>query len=196
MPLDSQQPRNRTYHAAATIRRRSIPEDCHTSTLPSDRIQNAVRMTPNYSLFTIPAYLVLAMIPHAYSIILITSHDPKAWNNTNPRSSTNTERIQKAIPRRTYQKYERLRAAHNNMMENMAFVVGAVLAGNMARLEPGWLNNMCGAYLMSRVLYVFSFAQTETLALSPLRTIWYSLGQIPLFWIYGRAGMRIAAGAL
>ena len=75
----------------------------HDSTLPHR--QDIARspestmssITPNYSLFTIPAYMVLAMIPHAYSVQVITSNNNKKWNNASPRSLSNLQMVEKSV---------------------------------------------------------------------------------------------------
>ena len=74
------------------------------------------------------------------------------------------------------------------MMENMAFVVGAVLSGVMMKLDAGFMNRMLGLYMASRVLYIISYISTERQPLSYLRTIAYNAGIGILMTIYWKAG--------
>lgn len=78
------------------------------------------------------------------------------------------------------------------MLENMAFMVGAVLAGNMAKLDARWMNAMMGWYLASRVAYIFSYVQAESKKYAPLRTVFYLAGSIQLLAIYIRAAGVLA----
>ena len=145
--------------------------------------------TPNYSLFTIIAYMVLAAVPHAYSVCLIGSNNNWKWDNASPRSQNNRSNVSKSVPNEVYRKFERCRAAHDNMLENMAFVIGGILAGIMCKLDAGWMNTMSAICIGSRVLYVLSYVCTSSQSLSPLRTVWYLTSSIPILLMYWKAGM-------
>ena len=145
-------------------------------------------MTPNYSLFAIPAYMVLASIPHAYSVYYIGCNNNWKWDNASPRSTGNRTSVSKSVPNEVYRKFERCRAAHDNMLENMAFVVGGILAGVICKLEAGWMNTMCGVCLASRVLYLLSYMSISSQKLSPLRTVWYLVSSIAIMAMYWKAG--------
>ena len=41
--------------------------------------------------------MVLAMIPHAYSVQVITSNNNKKWNNASPRSLSNLQMVEKSV---------------------------------------------------------------------------------------------------
>lgn len=106
--------------------------------------------------------MVLAMIPHCYSVWLITKHNnkkSKKFDLPSPRSTDNRASIEKSVPREVYRKYERCRAAHDNMFENMAFVVGGILSGVIGKLDPSFMNRACAVYLGSRVLYTITYVQ-------------------------------------
>lgn len=129
--------------------------------------------TPNYSLFAIPAYLVIAMVPHAYSVSLITKYNKKLYDMPSPRSSGGRTEIEKSVPRAIYREYERCRAAHSNMFENMGFVVGGILSGVVGKVDAGYMNRIAAVYLASRVLYTISYVKISSPKLAPLRTLWY-----------------------
>ena len=129
--------------------------------------------TPNYALLSIPVYFVIAMVPHAFSVSLIVSNNNKKWDNASPRSTDNRSKTEASVPKHVYRKFERCRAAHDNMMENMAFVVGGILSGVIAKLDADWMNQMCAVYLVSRILYTVSYVQISSFKWSPLRTVWF-----------------------
>jgi uncharacterized MAPEG superfamily protein len=149
-------------------------------------------MSHNYSLYSIPAYIVLAMVPHVYSITLLSRHK-KRWDNVSPRSQKFASALQKSIPPDCLAKYERSRAAHNNMMENMAYVIGAVLAGNMVKLNAGFMNKSMALYFVTRMAYLVSYIQTEKLHLSHLRSMIYTTGVVVLSVIYFKAAGVLAS---
>lgn len=127
----------------------------------------------NYSLFAIPAYLVIAMAPHAYSVYYITMHNNNKFDLPSPRSTNNRNILEKSVPKDVFRKYERCRAAHDNMLENMAFVVGGILSGVVARLDAGLMNTLCAGCLLSRVVYAISYVNISSHKWAPLRTLWY-----------------------
>jgi uncharacterized MAPEG superfamily protein len=127
----------------------------------------------NYSLFAIPAYMVLAMVPHSYSVWLVTKHNNRKFDLPSPRSTDNRVRIEKSVPRHIYRKYERCRAAHDNMLENMAFVTAGILAGIVGTLDASFMNTACAVYLVSRVLHIISYVQISSHKFATLRTLWY-----------------------
>ena len=149
-------------------------------------ISNSV---PNYSFFSIIAYMVLASVPHAYSVYLIASNNNWRWDNASPRSTNNRSNVAKSVPNDIYRKFERCRAAHDNMLESMAFIVGGILAGVMCKLDAEWMNIMCAVCIGSRVLYVLSYIHTSSQSLSPLRTVWYLASSIPVLLMYWKAGL-------
>lgn len=129
--------------------------------------------TPNYALFAIPVYWVVAMVPHGYSVYLITTHNNNKFDLPSPRSTNNRSMIEKSVPKHIYRRYERCRAAHDNMLENMAFVIGGILAGVMAKLDAGLMNTICGVYIASRIAYALSYINITSHKWATVRTFWY-----------------------
>ena len=78
------------------------------------------------------------------------------------------------------------------MLENMAFVVGGILAGVMCKLDAQWMNMMCAVCLASRVPYLLSYILVSGQALSPLRTLWYLISSGAVFAMYWKAGWKLA----
>ena len=129
----------------------------------------------NYSLYAIPASLVLAMLPHVYAVQVIKSANNGRWDNSNPRSTTYNDKVQKSVPAAIFGKYERGEAAHKNGMENLVIISTAVILGNMAQLPASTLNTVAGTYLALRAIYNVVYIQTTTNKYSYMRTgIWAS----------------------
>ncbi|KFA67498.1 hypothetical protein S40285_09836 [Stachybotrys chlorohalonatus IBT 40285] len=142
----------------------------------------------NYSLFTIPATLVLIVGTHAYA----TLQTPKSYDNTYPRSfKDNIEKDQTIdLPRK--QRAIRAEAASQNGFETLGFYAAAVVAANHARLPVDLLNHATLAYVASRLLYTLSYVQFKpTPANSVLRSSvwWVGIGVTSYLWI--KAGQVI-----
>ena len=75
------------------------------------------------------------------------------------------------------------------MMENMAFYIGAVLAGVTFRTSPSFLNTALSFYLASRVVYLGIYYSVDTRKLSFLRSLVYVVGCVNLTVIYVRAAL-------
>ncbi len=80
----------------------------------------------------------------------------------------------------------------SDMLENMAFVVGAVLVGNMAKLGASYMNQMTAWYLASRVGYLIAYVQVEKEAYATIRTLFYNLGAMLLLIVYVKAAGVLA----
>ena len=149
----------------------------------------------NYSLYAIPAYYALALVPHTYSAVIVSSQTKK-YDNTNPRGTKHMASVQKNLSPPMYQKYERCRACHHNSMENMAFFVGAVLAGNMLKLSPVFMNTWVIATLALRVAHTVAYIGIEDLKLSLVRSVLYTGATLTQFVIYVAAAKKLASGGL
>jgi uncharacterized MAPEG superfamily protein len=148
-------------------------------------------MPTNYSIFAIPAYYILTLWPHVYSHTLLRSANSRI-DNSNPRSTHQVAKVGRAVPAATYAKWERARAAHANGIENMALAVAAVVLGNVARLDPGWLNSMLGGYLASRVVYTLLYLKIGDAKKSLARSMVWAGGVVMLLTIVTRAGLAVA----
>jgi uncharacterized MAPEG superfamily protein len=78
------------------------------------------------------------------------------------------------------------------MLENMAFVVGGILAGVVCKLDARLMNVLSAICLASRILYIPTYIQTSNQKLSPLRTIWYLVSNIAIFVLYWKSGWKLA----
>ncbi|KAF2738410.1 hypothetical protein EJ04DRAFT_52365 [Polyplosphaeria fusca] len=149
-------------------------------------------MDLNYSLYTIPIYWIMAIAPHAYASKLVREANNNKWNNANPRSTVHHDQISKSVPSDVFAKYERAEAAHKNSMENAPLFIGAVLAGNLARLQPSFLNLALGTYLGFRVVYLAAYINTTTQKYSYLRSLLWATSTGLLFYVFVKAGNQLA----
>ena len=149
-------------------------------------------MPPNYSLFSIPLYLFLTMVPHVYSVIFLARYK-RMWDTACPRGTKFSQNISKSLPPQALAQYERARGAHNNMYENMAFFVGAVLAGAMMRVDAEFMNRWLAVYLVTRILYLGSYIVTENPKLAHARSVIFTGGLVVLAAIYVKAAQILVA---
>lgn len=132
------------------------------------------------------------MVPHGYAIAVILKANNGRWDNANAKSSVWDANLKKSIPAEVYGRYSRAEAAHKNAMENLPMFIGAVLAGNMAKLNSQTLTNFVIAYTALRIVYTWLYISISKHNLSLWRTfVWY-LTAILYVRIYVLAGMALA----
>lgn len=133
----------------------------------------------NYSIYSIPVFFTMNMLPHWYSAIIISSGSLKSWNNANPRSSAWHTSFKKHASADENLRWERARAAHNNGLEYLPLLVAAVVLGNVAKLDPEELNWSFGLLLLVRAAYILTYIGISDRTWSYSRTVlWmYSIWQ-------------------
>lgn len=130
--------------------------------------------TYNPSVLAIPAYFILAMLPHGWAINVASQGNLRTWDNRNPRNSDLKAKLKARLPAESYAKYERLEACHANSMESFPLFAAAVVLGNIARLKQEELSGFAAAFLVVRVAYMMVYATHRTQGPTMLRTgIWY-----------------------
>lgn len=131
--------------------------------------------TPNYSIYALPAFYVLALLPQFYSTILINKATNGRFDYLNPRGASSVSAYQISTDAATFAKYERARAAHNNALENLPLFFTAVICANMAGLDINTVNAVSASFLALRtahaLVYVFVVDRKLSLARTP---IWMS----------------------
>ncbi|KAI4764123.1 hypothetical protein E4T45_14499, partial [Aureobasidium sp. EXF-8846] len=85
---------------------------------------------PDYSLLAIPAFTILAIVPHAYALSTVKKHTQ--WSNANGRGEGNIQHVKKTLPPAVFSTYERAEAAHKNSMETLPLFIAATLSGVFA----------------------------------------------------------------
>ncbi|KAF1816723.1 hypothetical protein P152DRAFT_454952 [Eremomyces bilateralis CBS 781.70] len=142
-------------------------------------------VTSNYSLslLSIPAYHVLALLPHFYSFHLGTQGDSSKWRNANSRGQTHAKEIQTRLSPAQYNRFERARAAHANAMENLPLFVAAVLASKFVAIAKGesvgeslGTDALAVRLLLARAVYTAMYLFVKDDRVAGLRT---------LVWLYG-----------
>ena len=96
----------------------------------------------NYSIYAIPAFYILALVPQFYSTILIYRATNGRFDNVNPRGAAFSDTCKKSLDKATLGRFERARAAHVNALENLPLFAAAVICGNIAGLESGMINSV------------------------------------------------------
>lgn len=126
------------------------------------------------SVLSIPAYFILAMIPHGWAISVASQGKINTWDNRNPRNTDLKVKLKARLPAEIYAKYERLEACHANSMESFPLFTAAVVLGNIAGLKEDEMTSFAAYFLAFRVAYMLVYATHKTQGPTALRTgIWY-----------------------
>ena len=147
----------------------------------------------NFSLHAIPLAWFIALSPRFWGVTTynqLTDGDmdirhPRTFteevnNDPNPKlDATSQERIGRA------------EAAMDNGFGNVPLFAAAICAGNMARLEPKWLNGLAFGYLASRVLYNYLYIYNDTKRMARGRAAVFMSGMGMIFALFVRAGEKL-----
>ncbi|OCK83812.1 hypothetical protein K432DRAFT_401731 [Lepidopterella palustris CBS 459.81] len=149
-------------------------------------------MSLNYSIYGIPVYWLLSLIPHSYGLSIIKNANNGYWENRNPRGLDTAAMYKKSVPAEIFGRFERAEGAHKNGMENMPLFIGAVILGNMANLDSSTLNTVVGSYLVLRVVYTALYIYVTKIKYSYARTgTWFASTSLLLYLII-KAGNKLA----
>ncbi|MCJ1281201.1 hypothetical protein MMC26_000519 [Xylographa opegraphella] len=149
-------------------------------------------MPTNYSIYAIPAFWLLSLLPHNYAVYTITAANNGKWDNANPRSSAWDKQLQATVPAACYERYERAEAAHKNGMENLALFATAIVLGNMAALDVGKLNSVAAEVLALRALYNVVYVTVGDARMSFARTAIWAVSVGCCFYLIVQAGHVLA----
>jgi uncharacterized MAPEG superfamily protein len=148
-------------------------------------------MSFNIPLLSILAYYVLAAYPHGHAVVAASKGNLKQHDNTNPKSTKQTDKLKRRLTAREFAAYERAERAHSNALENMPLFCAAIFAGLLAqqKIGPGEiaLNEFAVGFLLLRALYTVCYILTETIRLSYLRSALYFITTGWAFYVIGRA---------
>jgi uncharacterized MAPEG superfamily protein len=154
--------------------------------------------THNLTILAIPAYYVMAVMPHAYAISIVKKHDRKIWDNTSPRSADLKNKLQSTLSCEDFCKYERAEAAQTNALESLPLFASAVIVANLAGLRRSGLGGVeafVGMWFGVRALHTLSYITTTDRKLSYLRSgLWFT-GCALCVRIFGKAA-RVLNGSL
>ncbi|KAI1381118.1 hypothetical protein F4677DRAFT_402175 [Hypoxylon crocopeplum] len=143
----------------------------------------------NISYLTIPAALMLGLLPRVYSGL--TGPGSKFFDPNSPR--TFAARLDNAeIDKKLRGRLQRAEAAVANAFETLGLYAAAVTAGNAAGVPADTMNNLTLGYLASRLLYTWIYIWgQENRKIRPLRTHVWGIGMILLMTMFVKAGSRI-----
>lgn len=151
----------------------------------------------NLALMSIPAYYILASVPHAYAAYLSTKGNMAKYDNRNPHSANNIDKIKRSLSASEYAAWERAKRCHQNHLENMPLFVAAVFAGLMAERSAGQgsvgLDMFVMGWMGMRVVYTANYIVTESASWSYLRSLMYMAGTSWAFTVIGKAAYAIGA---
>ncbi|KAI1213701.1 uncharacterized protein F4807DRAFT_196783 [Annulohypoxylon truncatum] len=148
----------------------------------------------NISYYTIPAAVVLALLPRVYSGL--TGPGKKVFDGNNPRLFT--QALEKSdLDKRLKGRLQRAEAATANAFETLGFYAAAVTAGNAGGVSAETLNNLSLGYLVSRIFYtwIYIWGQENRKWILVRTNVWgVSMGLTMAMFVL--AGMRGDAGGI
>jgi uncharacterized MAPEG superfamily protein len=154
--------------------------------------------THNLTILAIPAYYVMAIMPHAYAISITKNHDPKIWDNSCPRGSNLKSKLQSSLTPEDFSKYERAEAAQTNALENLPLFASAVVVANLAGLKRaglGGVEGFVGMWFVVRALHSLTYITNTDKKLSYVRSgLWFT-GLALCVRVFGKAS-RVLNGSL
>lgn len=150
--------------------------------------------TPNYSIHAFTAFYLMAFVPQLYSTILIYRATNGRYNNVNPRGASSFETYKKGCDKATYDRFERARAAHANAMENLPLFAAAMICANMAGLDVGLVNMVCGIFLGLRAVHSLLYIAIEKHALSHARSIVWNASAVCCVYLLIKSGNVLMDG--
>ncbi|KAH8804185.1 hypothetical protein DL96DRAFT_1686395 [Flagelloscypha sp. PMI_526] len=154
-------------------------------------------LIPNaaWSLYAIPAAVVLAYIPHVFRTLAIKKYLGK-YNNLAPMNhlATLEERAKEGkVPKNVVDRIKRMDACHNNAFETIHVFHIAVLAGNYAGLDVQFMNAATGLYLLSRIVYTAIYINQSTSVAATSRTLIWAVGIAASLTILIRSANAVSA---
>jgi len=103
------------------------------------------------------------MAPHVYAMKVYDRISPaQDFDRTNPRSFLPHINALKEIDDATKRTLERAEAAQFNGFENLGFFAAGVVAANLAKVDPWWVNVLSAGYLSSRALFNIVYIRGAT----------------------------------
>ena len=154
-------------------------------------------ITFNLPLMAIPAFYVLAVVPHGYAVQIASKGNPRKHDNRNPRSSQYMENMKKRLTAQELAAYERAESCHRNHLENFPLFIAAIFAAMLAEQkvgegEVGLIEFVIG-WMVLRSIYTVNYLITETIGWSYLRSVLYFVSTFWAFIIIGRASFILGS---
>ncbi|KAF6233839.1 hypothetical protein HO173_008051 [Letharia columbiana] len=147
--------------------------------------------TPGLSFYSIPIAWILSLVPHVFAVKTYEAASSRKFDNTQPRSLTNTVASDQSLSKATKDTIIRAEGAQQNGFENLGIFAAGVVAGNAAGLDAGYLNALSMAYIASRVVYNLVYINNTTLAVANVRSVVYVGSSALIFTMYVSAGLKM-----
>lgn len=122
-------------------------------------------MSYNLPLLAIPAYYLIALIPHAVATSIASGGSLAKHDNRNPTSTELVTKLKTKLPPKRFAKFERCKSCHRNALENFPLFIVAMLAGLYAERETGQqlhLTFYAGLQLIIRLVYTINYSESSS----------------------------------
>ena len=150
----------------------------------------------NLSLYTIPICWIICIIPRFYASAEYKKATNKDFDARAPRDFARTVADDQGLDSATKGRIIRAEAAQFNGFENMGLFASAVVAGNMARLNPSTLNGLSMGYVAIRFIYNHLYIFGSTKGLAQMRTVTFLSGVALLMALFVQAGRNLNSSIL
>lgn len=142
----------------------------------------------------VPLSLLLAALPHWYTIYLAESNKVQGgWSNVNPRfwvqrliAKSNTAKL---TPLEN--KILRGQSCQANAFENVPLFIATLAFANAVKLDVGTINNFVVGYLLSRVLFTICYLNISGRANSFARTAVFQVGIGWIITVWVKASFKL-----
>jgi uncharacterized MAPEG superfamily protein len=100
--------------------------------------------------------------------------------------------VEKLIPKKTLRRISRAKAATANGFETLGLYAASVVAGNVAGVSTARLNKLTLAYVLSRVVYNYTYvALQDNARMAGLRPLVWMAGIGIIFTLFVSAGKAL-----
>ncbi|KAK3951692.1 hypothetical protein QBC32DRAFT_343338 [Pseudoneurospora amorphoporcata] len=142
-------------------------------------------LSSNWSLHSIPAAFVLALLPNFY----VKFAAGKNYDLTNPRKTEEHLAKDASISKPQLNRILRAKAAADNGLETIGLYAAGVVAANAAKMPVDTLNKLSSFYLVSRLVYNFVYiVLQDNRKFAPVRGLVWLAGLGTIFSFFIKAG--------
>jgi uncharacterized MAPEG superfamily protein len=146
----------------------------------------------NLSILSIPAFYVLAYVPHVYAASLAGGGNPSRMDQRSPHSTLHKENLKAYLDVESYARYERAEAASANAYENIPLFTAAVLAGNFANLPKTKMDRFALAFLAIRAAHSVAYINTTTQRWTWVRSVLWATTLALSFGVLYDSAVKLA----
>ncbi|GJC80666.1 hypothetical protein ColLi_03504 [Colletotrichum liriopes] len=142
------------------------------------------------SLYTVPAALVMAMLPNVYALALSGTN----YDLCNPRKLQNNISTDDKLDKIAKARILRAKAASDNAFETLGFYSAAVVAANVAGVDAHVVNVLSLGYIGCRALYNIIYVRLQdNRSFGPLRSLAWMASIGISFALYFKAAAQLAS---